>query len=107
MFHGGDVCKILGYSESHKAIVRHCKYSKILRWDETSLLNLNPRGEYFIPESDVNRLIMRSNMPDAGVFHDWICEKVIPTLRKTGRYQIGPPEAQATVDLQSDVAPRS
>ena len=59
-----------------------------------------PRGELFIPESDVNRLIMRSNMPDAGVFQDWICEEVIPTLRKRGRYQIGPPEAQvpATID---------
>jgi prophage antirepressor-like protein len=38
-------------------------------------------------------------MPDAGVFQDWVCEDVIPTLRKKGRYQIGPPEAQAPATI--------
>ena len=37
-----------------------------------------------MPESDIIRLMMRSNMPDADVFQDWVCEEVIPTLRKTG-----------------------
>jgi prophage antirepressor-like protein len=79
MFHGGDVCKILGYGYPKDTIKRHCKYAKTLRSDETSLLNLNPRGELFFPESDLYRLTLRSNMPDAGVFQDWICEDVIPT----------------------------
>lgn len=94
MFHGGDICRILGYSESDKAIKRHCKHSKLLRTDETSGLKLNPRGEYFIPESDIYRLTLRSNMPYAGEFQDWICEEVVPTLRRTGCYQIGAPVAQ-------------
>ena len=79
----------------------HCKYAKILRPNETLGLKLNPFGELFIPESDNNRLIMRSNMPDTGVFQDWVCEEVIPTLRKTGRYQIGPPEAQAPATIDN------
>ena len=49
MFHGGDGCKILGYANTSDALQCHCKYSKILRPSETLGLNLNPRGELFIP----------------------------------------------------------
>jgi prophage antirepressor-like protein len=100
MFHGDDVCKILGYVHTYKAIEAHCKYAKILKASELDGLEIGPRGAYCFPESDLYRLTLRSNMPDADVFQDWICETVIPTLRKTGRYQIGPPEAQvpATID---------
>jgi anti-repressor protein len=86
MFHGGDVCKILGYVKSRNAIAAHCKYAKTLKGPETGLLDLHPHGEVFVPESDLYRLTLRSKMPDAEEFQDWICEVVIPTLRKTGRF---------------------
>lgn len=43
-----------------------------------------------IPESDMYRLVMRSNLPKAIEFQDWICEEVIPSIRKTGGYGNAP-----------------
>ena len=39
-----------------------------------------------IPESDVYRLVMRSNLPDAERFQDWVMEEVLPSIRKHGAY---------------------
>ena len=40
-----------------------------------------------IPESDVYRLIMRSGLDAAERFQDWVTNDVLPTIRKTGRYE--------------------
>jgi len=39
-----------------------------------------------IPESDLYRLIMKSQLDSAEKFQDWVCEEVLPTIRKTGGY---------------------
>jgi anti-repressor protein len=41
-----------------------------------------------ISEAGAYRLAMRSNLPDAERFQDWIAEEVIPAIRKTGRYEV-------------------
>ena len=38
----------------------------------------------FIPESDVYRLIVRSELKEAEIFEKWLFEEVLPTIRKTG-----------------------
>lgn len=40
----------------------------------------------YIPEKDVYRLIMRSNLPNAEQFQDWVCDEVLPSIRKHGGY---------------------
>jgi phage antirepressor YoqD-like protein len=40
----------------------------------------------FGKESDVYRLIMKSKLPDAEKFQDWVCEDILPSIRKTGGY---------------------
>ena len=40
----------------------------------------------YSPEKDVYRLIMRSNLPDAEKFQDWVCDEVLPSIRKYGAY---------------------
>lgn len=47
-----------------------------------------------IPESDLYRLVMQSNVPNARRFQAWVCEVVLPTIRKTGMYVLGE-ESQA------------
>ncbi|HCD13947.1 BRO family protein [Shewanella sp.] len=42
-----------------------------------------------IPESDVCRLVMRSNLPSAQAFQDWVCGTVLPAIRKDGAYIMG------------------
>jgi hypothetical protein len=41
-----------------------------------------------IPESDLYRLIIRSKLPAAEKFQDWVMEIVLPQTRKTGAYPL-------------------
>ena len=76
-FVGNDVAKALGYERPNDAVNAHCK--KINKFSYGN----SPQGAMpynIIPESDVYRLVMRSNLPGAVEFQDWICEEVIPSL---------------------------
>lgn len=42
----------------------------------------------FLTEPGLYKLIMKSNKKEAVVFQSWICEDVIPTIRKTGEYKM-------------------
>lgn len=80
-----DVSEILGYDQTANAL-KHCKQSSIL--DELNKINGLPPATKWIPESDLYRLIMRSDKPDAIEFQDLVCEEVLPSIRKTGSYSI-------------------
>lgn len=43
----------------------------------------------FVNEPNLYRVIMRSNKPQAEAFQDWVCEEVLPTIRKQGYYSAG------------------
>ena len=84
MFVAKDVATILGYSNVSKAISDHCKgvtkrYIPTSSGDQLMLL---------VPERDVYRLIMRSKMPEAEAFEEWVVSEVLPSIRKTGSYQV-------------------
>lgn len=85
-FVGSKVCDILGYAHTPSAVQQHCKYAKLLKSGETPHLEIPPRGILIFPESDLYRLIMRSNMPYAEKFQTWVVEQVLPSIRKTGGY---------------------
>lgn len=42
-----------------------------------------------VSESGLYKLIMRSDKPVAKPFQDWVTREVIPSIRKTGGYQLG------------------
>lgn len=85
-FVASDVTDALQYSNSRKAILDHCKHPKLIKGNESLHLTSSPYGITIIPESDVYRLIMRSKMPEAGKFQDWVVEEVLPTIHRTGSY---------------------
>ncbi len=93
-FAGTDVAKALGYSIPSKAIQTHCR--NILKWKVGVKTGVKSDGTdsiqrmemLFIPESDLYRLIMRSQLPNAEKFSDWVCEEVLPSIRQTGSYSI-------------------
>lgn len=82
MFLANDVAKALGYTNPRKAIGDHCKG---VTERDTPTKSGNQQVSY-IPESDVYRLVMRSKLPQAEQFQDWVCDEVLPTIRKTGGY---------------------
>ena len=77
-----DICKILGYSNTTKALEK-------LADDERSNLKLGRQGNTnIINESGLYTLILRSEKKEATPFRKWITHDVLPSLRKTGSYSI-------------------
>ncbi len=87
-FIANDIAKVLEYADPKKAIRMHCKYPKLLKGDNATPFTSSPRGISIIPESDVYRLIMRSHLPSAIEFQDWVVEDVLPSIRKNGEYYL-------------------
>lgn len=82
-FVANDVAKTLGYKNPSDATNKHCKKA-VKTWGSDSL----GRRQSFkvIPESDVYRLIIKSNLPSAEKFEAWVMEEVLPQIRKHGMY---------------------
>jgi|GEM_PF-1856879 len=82
-----DVALVLGYVNTADAIRKFCKRAESLKELQgvsgSRTLSLQPATK-LIPESDLYRLVMRSNMEEAERFQDWVCSEVLPTIRKTG-----------------------
>lgn len=84
MFCAKDVATALGYADTADAIQRHCKSGKKVFYPHAN--GIGGVNMVFITEKDVYRLIMRSNLPDAEKFQDWVCDEVLPSIRKHGGY---------------------
>lgn len=81
-FCAADVCKAIGYKNSSKAIADNVSPEHNQRLD----LGLPGRKPIFISEAGVYELILRSNLPAAVPFRNWVCKQVLPSIRKTGTY---------------------
>ena len=78
-----DICGILGIKNA-----RHVIHSR-LEEDERRRLKLPRQGEtWFVNESGLYNLILRSDKPQARKFRKWVINEVLPTLRKTGTYSV-------------------
>lgn len=55
---------------------------------KADIRKLNNAGENFLTESGVYKLVFKSHKPNAEKFTDWIADDVLPTLRKTGKYEM-------------------
>ena len=87
-FAAKDVCDILGHTNPSMAI-------GLLDEDEADLRKVYVRSEngvmqqrdvYFINESGLYALIMRSNKPKTKQFRKWVTSEVLPSIRKFGFY---------------------
>lgn len=58
----------------------------------------------FIPESDVYRLIMKSRLKTAEKFEEWVCEEVLPSIRRSGMYSKAVAESKLKPELQHALA---
>ena len=85
MFCLADVARALEYANPAKAVIDHCKGVTFL---ETPT-NGGVQQIKFGKEAEVYRLIMKSKTKRAEEFQDWVCEEVLPTIRKTGEYRTG------------------
>ncbi|MDH1589729.1 BRO-N domain-containing protein [Stutzerimonas stutzeri] len=82
-----DICTVLGYSNASKTVGDHCREKGI-----TKRYTLTEKGQQelqFIDEGNLYRLIIKSRKEEAKRFESWVCDEVLPALRKTGGYQMG------------------
>lgn len=84
LFCAKDVATALGYIDTSDAIARHCKSSKKVFHPHKN--GIGGVSVLYINERDVYRLIMRSNLQNAERFQDWVCDEILPSIRKTGGY---------------------
>lgn len=87
-FVGSDVAKILGYLKPANAISNHVDDE-----DKTTTLIQGTGSNYkskavIINESGLYSLIFSSKLDSAKRFKRWVTSEVLPTLRKTGTYQV-------------------
>lgn len=95
-FVGKDVALALGYGNPQDAIRRHCKKTQDVGGaGNAHPSDLDPQTK-IIPEGDVYRLIVRSNLPSAERFESMVMDEILPTIRKTGSYGVS---RAATINL--------
>lgn len=90
-FSAVDIAEALGYANPRDAVSRHCK--GVVKRD--TLTRGGQQAINFIPEGDIYRLIVRSNLPSAERFESWVFDDVIPQIRQTGGYQLPQTYAEA------------
>ena len=86
-FVGRDVAISLGYAKPENALATHVpsKYKKVTPIQGTlgGVQNMT-----VINEAGLYKLIFASKLPKAIEFSDWVCEEVLPSIRKTGSYAL-------------------
>lgn len=86
MFVAKDVAEALGYANTSKAINTHCKAISTCHTE----MGGQVRNIQIIPERDLYRLVMKSKLPAAEQFEEWVVGEVLPAIRKTGAYAVTP-----------------
>lgn len=87
-FVGKDIAMALGYAKPENAIATHVNGE-----DKTSTLIQGSGSNYkskaiLINESGLYALIFGSKLESAKRFQHWVTSEVLPTLRKTGTYEM-------------------
>lgn len=96
-FVGKDVAVALGYTDLTHSIIDHV--------DEEDRCNTKTRGQndpefgqrgtWLINESGLYSLVLSSKLPSARKFKHWVTSEVLPSIRKTGSYQLPQTYAEA------------
>lgn len=108
-FKGADVAKFLDYKKPLNAISDNVAIFWRKKWEE--LMGSSARGTLdepikipsnwqphtiFISEPGLYALISRSKKPEAIKFQKWLYEDVLPSIRSTGKYDIGQHNGSST-----------
>ena len=99
MFVGKDVATALGYSDPQKAIRVHVDDE-----DKGGAILSTPGGSQrviVINESGLYSLILSSKLEQARMFKRWVTSEVLPSIRRTGRYEL-PQEIPALALVNSE-----
>ncbi|MBX6570920.1 hypothetical protein ISE99_32690 [Pseudomonas aeruginosa] len=80
-----DICRVLGYANSRDALAKHCREKGVAKRD--TLTTKGKQALTFIDEGNLYRLIIKSRKEEAQRFEAWVCDEVLPSIRRSGRYE--------------------
>lgn len=86
LFHAGDLCEHLGIKNSRDAVKDFPIDEVVLNYSVNSAGKKAPA--LFLTEKGANRLLFRSDKPQAKALQDWVFGTVLPSIRKTGRFDV-------------------
>lgn len=85
-----DACALLGLGNTSQALSK-------LEEDEKGIISSDTLGGHqqllIVSESGLYALIFRSRKPEAKRFRKWVTQEVLPTIRKTGHYELANDDA--------------
>ena len=87
-FPAAECARLLGYKDPHKAIKQHTREDGWANRPVTDRLGREQEKKY-IDEGNLYRLIIRSKLPAAVRFETWVCDEILPSVRKHGAYVTG------------------
>jgi prophage antirepressor-like protein len=100
-FIAADVCKALEHTDTSKALSR-------LDEDEKGTTNIRTLGGdqnmLIVNEFGLYGLILTSRKPEAKRFKRWVIHEVLPSIRKTGRYEAGQPDEPRIDESDAELA---
>jgi anti-repressor protein len=87
-FVASNITKILEYQDGKQAVKIHCLEGAYKKHplmtaggiQDTTILN----------EAGLYQLVLASKKPNAVKFKEWVTEKILPSIRKTGSYSVAP-----------------
>jgi len=82
-----DICDILEIKNNRQALLRVESEDVILTDTPT---NSGIQQMSFVNEAGLYSLIFQSKKEEAKNFKKWVFEEVLPTIRKTGKYEVAP-----------------
>lgn len=85
-FVGKDVAEVLGYRNTRDALAKHIKVMH--KADVAIYDGSQKRSHTIIDEAGLYSLVLRSKLPAAEAFQEWVVAEVIPSIRKTGSYSV-------------------
>ena len=83
-----DVAEILGYKNPRQAVASH-----VDKEDKNTVQiqdGIGNPAKTIINESGLYSLVLSSKLPKAKAFKRWVTSEVLPSIRKTGKYEIIP-----------------
>ncbi|AJP09119.1 anti-repressor Ant [Heliothis virescens ascovirus 3f] len=95
LFKAKDAAEAAGFKDTDDAIRNHVDDEDKVAWckvparrrDLVTLSNWQPKT-IFINESGLYSLMLATKKPEARVFKRWVTSEVLPSIRKTGSYNI-------------------
>lgn len=93
LFNANHVGEILEISKVRNTIEDYNEKQKVKLTNEMlahtiGVRKIHHKGENFLTEAGVYKLVFKSRKKEAEKFTDWIAEEVLPSIRKTGGYSV-------------------